>query len=123
MAATQKRAIDILTEAFDANQRTKFELDVDGEIKFSFYFKPITRADRLEVNGQGGSDDAIKMTTLMLIKKAENEDGTKAFQIGDLAALRRLPEKILNQMELALFGVDKDGNPVEQLELEAAKKD
>ena len=123
MAATQKRAIDILTEAFDANQRTKFELDVDGKIAFSFYFKPITRADRLEVNGQGGSDDAIKMTTLMLIKKAENEDGTKAFQIGDLAALRRLPEKILNQMELALFGVDKDGNPVEQLELEVAKKD
>ena len=81
------------------------------------------RADRLEINGQGGSDDAIKMTTLMLIKKAENEDGTKAFQLGDLAALRRLPEKILNQMELALFGVDKDGNPVEQLELEVAKKD
>ena len=123
MAATQKRAIDILTEAFDANRRTKFELDVDGKIAFSFYFKPITRADRLEINGQGGSDDAIKMTTLMLIKKAENEDGTKAFQLGDLAALRRLPEKILNQMELALFGVDKDGNPIEQLELEAAKKD
>ena len=123
MAATQKRAIDILTESFDANRRTKFELDIDGEIKFSFYFKPITRSDRLEVNGQGGSDDAIKMTTLMLIKKAENEDGSKCFQIGDLAALRRLPEKILNQMELALFGVDKDGNPVEQLELEVAKKD
>ena len=123
MAATQKRAIDILTEAFDANQRTKFELDVDGKVEFSFYFKPITRADRLEVNGQGGSDDAIKMTTLMLIKKAENEDGSKCFQIGDLASLRRLPEKILNQMELALFGVDKDGNPVEQLELEVAKKD
>jgi len=123
MAATQKRAIDILTESFDANQRTKFELDVDGEIKFSFYFKPITRADRLEVNGQGGSDDAIKMTTLMLIKKAENEDGSKCFQLGDLASLRRLPEKILNQMELALFGVDKEGNPLEQLELEVAKKD
>jgi len=123
MAAIQKRAIDILTESFDANQRTKFELDVDGEVKFSFYFKPITRADRLEVNGQGGADDAIKMTTLMLIKKAENEDGTKCFQIGDVASLRRLPEKILNQMELALFGVDKDGNPIQQLELEAAKKD
>ena len=123
MAATQKRAIDILTESFDANQRTKFELEVDGKVQFSFYFKPITRSDRLEVNGQGGSDDAIKMTTLMLIKKAENEDGTKCFQIGDLASLRRLPEKILNQMELALFGVDKDGNPIEQLELEVAKKD
>ena len=123
MAIAKKRAIDLLTEAFDANQRTKFELDVDGKSTFSFYFKAITRADRLEVNGQGGGDNAIKMTTLMLIKKAENEDGTKCFQLGDLAALRRLPEKVLNQMELALFGVDKDGNPVEQLELEAAKKD
>ena len=123
MAAAKKRAIDILTESFDVNQRTKFELDIDGQNTFSFYFKAITRADRLEVNGQGGADDAIKMTTLMLIRKAENEDGTKCFQLGDVAALRRLPEKVLNQMELALFGVDKDGNPLEQLEIEMAKKD
>ncbi len=123
MASVPKRAIDVLNEAFDTNQRTKFEMDINGKNTFSFYFKPITRADRLEVNGQGGSDDAIKMTTLMLIKKAENEDGTKCFQLGDVASLRRLPEKVLNQMELALFGVDKDGNPIEQLEIEIAKKD
>ncbi len=123
MAAIKKRAIDILNDAFDTNQRTKFEMDIDGKNTFDFYFRPITRADRLEVNGQGGGDDAIKMTTLMLIKKAENEDGTKCFSIGDLASLRRLPENILNQMELALFGVDKDGNPLEQLEIEMAKKD
>ena len=123
MAASKKRAIDILTESFDANQRTKFELDIDGKIAFSFYFKAITRADRLEINGQGGGDDAIKMTTLMLVKKAENEDGTKCFQLGDVAALRRLPEKVLNKMELALFGVDQEGNPIEQLEIEVAKKD
>ncbi len=123
MASVPKRAIDVLNEAFDTNQRTKFEMDINGKNTFSFYFKPITRADRLEVNGQGGSDDAIKMTTLMLIKKAENEDGTKCFQLGDVASLRRLPEKVLNQMELALFGVDKDGNPLEQLEIEMAKKD
>jgi len=123
MAAAPKRAIDLLKESFDANQRTKFELDINGKKTFDFYFRPITRADRLEVNGQGGAGDAIKMTTLMLIKKAENEDGTKCFSLGDVAALRRLPEKVLNQMELALFGVDQDGNPIDQLEIEMAKKD
>jgi hypothetical protein len=123
MAGVKKRAIDILSESFDANQRTKFELDIDGKRTFDFYFKPITRADRLEINAQGGGDDAIKMTTLMLVRKAENEDGTKCFQLGDVAALRRLPEKVLNQMELALFGVDQEGNPIEQLEIEVAKKD
>jgi|TARA_Y100001951_G_C11225677_1_gene231556 hypothetical protein len=111
MSAAKKRAIDILADNFDLNHRRKFELIIDEVHLMDLYFKPITRADRLEVQGQAGTDEAMKVSTYMLIRKAENEDGSKAFALGDLANLRRLPEKILNQLELFLFGLDESGNP------------
>ena len=123
MAAATKRAIDVLTDNFDLNQRRKYELIVNEKHIMDLYFKPVTRADRLEVQGQAGTEEAMKMSTYMLIRKAENEDGSKAFALGDLAALRRLPEQILNELELFLFGVDESGNPIAPLEVAEAKKD
>ena len=118
MAAAKKRAIDLLTESFDANQRTKFELDVDGKNTFSFYFKPITRSDRMAVQAYAGTGDAVKISTQMLVHKAENEDGTPAFGQGDAVRLRReIPESILNELELFLFGVTEDED------LDKAKED
>jgi len=116
---TDQRAADILSAAFDMNSRRKYELIIDEKHLLDLYFKPITRADRLAVQGRAGTDEAIKMSTYMLIEKAELEDGTKAFSIGEVAALRRLPEQILNELELFLFGVDENGNPT----FEEAKKD
>ena len=87
------RTIDLLVEAFDLNQRRKFELKNDnGEVIVDLFFKPITRADRKKASSLAGSDEALDISTQMLCRMAELEDGTKAFQIGDLAALRRLPE-------------------------------
>ena len=83
MAAAKKRAIDVLANSFDLNKRRKYELIVDEVHLMDLYFKPITRADRLEVQGQAGTDEAMKVSTYMLIRKAENEDGSKAFSIGD----------------------------------------
>ena len=111
MSTAKKRPIDILSGSFDLNRRRKYELIVDEVHLMDLYFKPITRADRLDVQGQAGTDDAMKMSTYMLIRKAENEDGTKTFVLGDLAALRRLPEKILNELELFLFGINEEGEP------------
>ena len=54
----------------------------------------------------------------MLVHKAENEDGTPAFGQGDAVRLRReLPESVLNQLELFLFGVAEDED------LDEAKED
>jgi hypothetical protein len=42
---------------------------------------------------------------------AELEDGTKAFASADAAKLQReLPERVLNDLELFLFGLGGDGN-------------
>lgn len=113
MAAAKKRTIEILEDAFDLNYRRKFELIVNEKHLADLYFRPVTRADRLEVQGQVGDDDAMKMATYMLIRKAQLENGEKAFSLGDLAKLRRLPEKVLNDLELFMFGVDEKGNPLQ----------
>ena len=44
----------------------------------------------------------------MLCQLAEKEDGTKAFHPADFANLQNeLPEAVLNQIELFLFGVNE----------------
>ena len=113
------RTIDLLVEAFDLNQRRKFELkNDDGEVIVDLFFKPITRADRKKAQSLAGSSEALDISTQMLCRMAELEDGTKAFAPADAAKLQRqLPESVLNELELFLFGVG------EEAELEEAKNE
>lgn len=118
MPATQ-RPVDILAGAFDLNQRRKFSIKNDaGDTVLDLYFKPITRADRKLATTLAGSEEALEISTQMLCQIAELEDGKKAFAAADAAKLQReLPERVLNELELFLFGLgDGEG-------LEAAKKD
>jgi len=113
------RTVDLLVEAFDLNQRRKFELKNEaGDTVIDLYFKPITRADRKKAQGLAGTQEALDISTQMLCQMAELEDGTKAFASADSAKLQRqLPESVLNELELFLFGVGGDA------ELEEAKND
>lgn len=115
----KNRTVDLLVEAFDLNQRRKFELkNADGEKIVDLFFKPITRADRKKASSLAGSNEALDISTQMLCQMAELEDGTKAFASADAAKLqRRLPESVLNELELFLFGVG------EEAELEEAKNE
>ena len=117
--APQKRTVDLLTEAFDLNQRRKFELKNEaGEKITDLYFKPITRADRKKASSLAGTDEALDISTQMLCQMAELEDGTKAFAPADAAKLqRKLPESVLNDLELFLFGVNSE------LDIDDAKND
>ena len=119
MTASKVRTIDLLTGAFDLSQRRKFTVNKpDGTPLCDLYFKPITRSDRMAVQAYAGTEDAVKISTQMLVHKAENEDGTPAFGQGDAVRLRReIPEAVLNQLELFLFGVAEDED------LDEAKED
>jgi hypothetical protein len=82
------------------------------------YFKPITRADRKKASALTGTDEALDISTQLLCQIAELENGTKAFAPADAAKLQReLPERVLNDLELFLFGLG-DGAGFEE-----AKKD
>jgi len=117
MPAAQ-RPVDLLAGAFDLNQRRKFSIKNDaGDTVLDLYFKPITRADRKRATTLSGSDEALEISTYMLCQIAELEDGTKAFAPADAAKLQReLPERVLNDLELFLFGLGDDAG------LEEAKK-
>ena len=113
------RTVDLLVEAFDLNQRRKFELkNADGEVVVDLDFKPITRADRKKAQSLAGTDEALDISTQMLCQMAELEDGTKAFAPADAPKLQRqLPESVLNDVELFLFGLNQE------VDLEEAKND
>jgi len=117
--SASNRTVDLLVGAFDLNQRRKFELkNADGEKVVDLYFKPITRADRKKAQGLAGTEEALDISTQMLCQMAELEDGTKAFASADAPKLQRqLPESVLNEIELFLFGIG------EEAELDDAKND
>lgn len=117
--AVSQRPVDLLTGAFDLNQRRKFSIKNDaGDAVLDLYFKPITRADRKRATTLAGSDEALEISTQMLCQMAELQDGSKAFAPADAAKLQReLPERVLNELELFLFGLGSDA------ELQEAKKD
>jgi len=117
--SANNRTVDLLVEAFDLNQRRKFELkNAAGEVIVNLYFKPITRADRKKAQSLSGSEEALDISTQMLCQMAELEDGTKAFASADAPKLQRqLPETILNEIELFLFGIG------DEADIEEAKND
>ncbi len=106
----EKRTLDLLKESFDLSKRRKFDVkDDDGNVVVSLYFKAITRADRARATQRAGSDDPLIVSTHMLCQLAEKEDGTKAFHPSDFASLQTdLPENVLNEIELFLFGVNQE---------------
>ena len=113
-----KRFVDELVEAFDLNQRRKFVLTLPSGATRDLYFKPITRANRKKAQQLAGTDEALDISTQMLCEMAELEDGTKPFAGADVAKLQRgLPESVLNELELFLFGLG------ETADLDEAKND
>ena len=112
---TNPRAVDLLADAFDLSQRRKFTISNEaGEPILDLYFKPITRSDRRRAMSASKTEDAMEISTQMLCQMAELEDGKKAFQMADAIKLQReIPESVLNELELFLFGL---GNATETVE-------
>ena len=109
-----KRFVDELVEAFDLNQRRKFVLTLPSGATRDLYFKPITRANRKKAQQLAGTDEALDISTQMLCEMAELEDGSKPFASADVAKLQRsLPESVLNELELFLFGVADGGEGID----------
>ena len=104
----EKRTLDLLKESFDLKKRRKFDVkDDNGKTVVSLYFKAITRADRARATQRAGSDAPLIVSTHMLCQLAELEDGTKAFHPSDFGNLQtELPENVLNEIEMFLFGVN-----------------
>ena len=107
-----QRTADLLIGAYkdEMTVRRKYELkDASGKLLSTIYFPPITRFDRQKAQQLAGTDEALTVSTQLLCKMAQKEDGTPAFDMSDAPILQRsLPEKVLNDLELFLFDIELD---------------
>ena len=90
--------------------RRKYEFkDANGVVKANLYFKPLTSDDRVRAQAAANTDDALTISTYLLCKNAENEDGSKAFSPADAPNLQReLPESVVIEIELFMFDIKLD---------------
>ena len=85
MAAT--RAIDILRKAANLKSSKRTVTLANGD-DFDFYCKPLTMAEREKAQQQAKSEEVNQYALQLLINKAANENGSRLFSPGDLAALK-----------------------------------
>ena len=105
------RAVDLLKNKFGVSQLYKHDVIKDNEVILSVYWHPLTIAEREAIQKKTGTDDTNDYALQMMIEKALDKDGTRLFQDGDKASLRREVEaSILQEIELAMInaGADKE---------------
>ena len=105
------RAVDLLKNKFGVSQLYKHDIKEDDEIILTVYWHPLTIAEREAIQKKTNSDDANDYALQMMIEKALDKEGTKLFQDGDKASLRREVEaSILQEIQLAMInaGADKE---------------
>ena len=105
------RAVDLLKNKFGDSQLYKHDVIKDDEVILSVYWHPLTIAEREAIQKKTNSDDTNDYALQMMIEKALDKEGTKLFQDGDKASLRREVEaSILQEIQLAMInaGADKE---------------
>ena len=104
------RAVDLLKNKFGVSQLYKHDIKQDDEIILTIYWHPLTIAERESIQKKS-SDDVNDYALQMMIEKAIDKDGSRIFQDGDKASLRREIEvSILEEIQLAMInaGADKE---------------
>ena len=105
------RAVDLLRNKFGVSQLYKHDVKQNNEIILTIYWNPLTIAERESIQKKTDSDDANDFALQLMIEKAKDENGTRLFQDGDRASLRREVEaSILQEIQLAMInaGADKE---------------
>tara|TARA_B100000242_G_scaffold286496_1_gene252159 strand:+ start:2494 stop:2847 length:354 start_codon:yes stop_codon:yes gene_type:complete len=107
-----QRTADLIIGGFkdEMTARRKYDLkDSSGKILATLYFPPITRFDRQKAQQLAGTDEALTISTQLLCKVAQKEDGTPAFDMSDAPMLQRqIPEKVLNDIEIFMMDIEVD---------------
>jgi hypothetical protein len=96
-------ALERLKKAVSMKPQRKAAELPDGS-EFEFWAPPITLAQRARAQKQAGNDDATSFALQLLVMVAQDENGEKLFNAGDLAELRNsLPASVVEAMMLLLL--------------------
>jgi hypothetical protein len=96
-------ALDRIKKAVSLKpQRKSVELP-DGS-EFEYYAPPITLAQRARAQKLAGDDNPTNFAIQLLVMIAQDEDGGKLFDVGDIAELKNsLPASVVESLLLQLL--------------------
>ena len=105
--ATQS-ALDRLRKAANLEPRKKEVTLSDGSV-FEMYVTPLTMAERERAQRQAKSDDANAFALQLLLAKAQDENGRKLFNAGEIDVLKNeVKDSDLQNLMLAVINTEED---------------
>ena len=101
-------ALDRLRKAANLEPKKKEVELSDGSI-FEMYVSPLTMAERERAQRQAKSDDSNAFALQLLLAKAQNENGMKLFNAGEIDVLKNeVKDSDLQNLMLAVINAEED---------------
>ncbi len=102
------RAIDRLKKAANL-QATKREVELSDGTVFEMWVSPLTMAERERAQKGTKSDDANEFALRLLMTKAQDENGDRLFNAGEIDVLKNeVRDADLQILMLAVINTDAD---------------
>ena len=106
--ASNLSALDRLRKAANLEPIKKEVTLSDGSI-FEMYVTPLTMAERERAQKQAKSDDANAFALQLLLSKAQDENGRKLFNAGEIDVLKyEVKDSDLQSLMLAVINSDEE---------------
>ena len=106
--ASNLSALDRLKKAANLEPTKKEVTLSDGSI-FEMYVTPLTMAERERAQKQARSDDANAFALQLLLAKAQDADGRKLFNAGEIDVLKNeVKDKDLQNLMFAVLKEDEE---------------
>ena len=106
--ASNLSALQRLQKAANLEPKKKEVTLSDGSI-FEMYVSPLTMAERERAQRQAKSDDANAFALQLLLSKAQDENGRKLFNAGEIDVLKNeVKDSDLQSLMLAVINSDEE---------------
>ena len=116
--ASNLSALDRLRKAANLEPIKKKVQLSDGSI-FEMYVTPLTMAERERAQKQAKSDDANAFALQLLLSKAQDENGMKLFNAGEIDVLKNeVKDSDLQKLMLAVINSDEEAIDPKELAAE-----
>jgi|TARA_B100000085_G_scaffold182389_1_gene166652 hypothetical protein len=107
MPASNLRAIDKLRKAANL-EPVKKEVELSDGTSFEMYVTPLTMAERERAQRNAKSDDANAFALQLLVAKAQDSNGQKLFNAGEIDVLKNeVKDKDLQALMLGVLTDDE----------------
>ena len=106
--ASNLSALDRLRKAANLEPKKK-EVELSDGSVFEMYVTPLTMAERERAQKQARSDDANAFALQLLIDKAQDADGRKLFNAGEIDVLKNeVKDADLQNLMLAVINSEEE---------------